>query len=187
LLHDWPADAALRPPVLDELRSLVTEGKVGALGIASSAREALTILRSGEKIFQVVQFENSLMRPAHRTIGYAGSSLVVTHRALADTFESLKQVLQLRPGLRDVWRLELGIDPAQEFLLSGLLVRWALARNPNGTVLFSTTSSEHLKANAELLAKPILTQQVMLQLETLVDEIRSVAAELPRAWGKHDR
>jgi aryl-alcohol dehydrogenase-like predicted oxidoreductase len=61
-----------------------------------------------------------------------------------------------------------------------LLVRWALARNPNGTILFSTNNVEHLEANAKLLTESILTQQVLLQLETLFGEIRSVATALPR-------
>jgi D-threo-aldose 1-dehydrogenase len=175
LLHDWPAETALSEPVILALHKLVAEGKVGVLGIASSPQDALAVLRSDHNIYGAVQFENSLMRPAVDVISSASSAHVITHRALAVTYSILKRLLRFRPGLRDIWRRELGVDPGEESVLADLLVRWALARNPNGTVLFSTTKPAHLEANAKLLREPTLAAGDLSRLETLVSEVHSVA------------
>lgn len=178
LLHDWPAEAALREPILLELSSLSSAGKIKCAGIASSPKAVEEILCSADSIYQIVQFENSLLKPAvSAIINSAHKRYAITHSALSVTFLTLMRQFATRPDLCDLCRLQVGFDPTDSSQLSSFLMEWALARNPNGTVLFSTTNIDHVKENTMHSKSVVYSADVLAKFEALVFDMR--AGKLP--------
>ena len=178
LLHDWPAEAALAEDIIAELASLMAAGDIHAAGLASSSADALAVARAEAPALAVVQLENSLLSPVDTGPMTDAGKYVITHRAMSQTLDAAQRLLALRPGLRELWQAELGMDLEKDHALPLALLEWALLRNAAGTVIFSTTRPERVLDNARLLERPILGPDRCQLLESLFSNVRSVAMAL---------
>lgn len=125
LLHDCTA-ADLTDDVATLLTDLRTEGKIRAYGVATHAEDAAAIVKSRGWAAGIVQ------GPAFQGLtGGASTELMITHSVL-------------RPHLAS----ETGAGSTAEAVER--LLRQAVAENPEGIVLFSSSSRRSMDANVAL-------------------------------------
>jgi aryl-alcohol dehydrogenase-like predicted oxidoreductase len=166
LLHE-PAAEHLTDELLMFLEDSVRKGKVRYFGLSgemAAFSPAPDILRNYST---VMQFENSVLMRNLRRISTADSRLIITYRALNQTFARLRQHLATG-GESNRWSASLDLDCSNANVLSGLLFAWACNDNSNGIVLFSTSSVEHLRQNVASVAAKSFSLKQLLELEKLV-------------------
>jgi D-threo-aldose 1-dehydrogenase len=148
LLHDC------RPEDLDEdllgfLRSRVEAGEVRAFGIATDRSAARAIVAARPEFAPLVQVPDSVLHPPLAGLGPA----VITHSVVSRSHARVREALVSGDQL-GAWSTALDADLEDPALLARLLLAAALRRNPNGTVLWSSRSVAHVKANARLIHDP---------------------------------
>jgi aryl-alcohol dehydrogenase-like predicted oxidoreductase len=141
LLHE------VRPPDLSDellgfLEDQVREGTVRAFGIATVPEASGAIVAERPEFAPLVQVENSAAVPTLERMPELLERRVITHSSLQ--------------GLDEVRRRAPGHDPGE---LADLMLAWALAANPGGTVLFSSRDPEHIRRNARLEVTPELAER----------------------------
>lgn len=157
--HDCSVEAALRRDLRAELQSLVSAGKVGRVSIATDGQAAASIMRkiSGET-YRVVQCANSAFDPLLDAgwDAFASADLVITHSAFGNG-NGLERLAARLADMPEWGRAlaEYGIDLATPEAAARTLLRYALATNPGGVVLVSTTKPEHLAANFAIAEPPV--------------------------------
>jgi aryl-alcohol dehydrogenase-like predicted oxidoreductase len=152
LLHE------VRPPDLSDdllgfLEDRVRDGTVRAFGIATVPDASRAIAAARPEFAGVVQLENSVTVPTLERMPELLRRRVITHSSLH--------------GLGEVRRRARGREPGE---LADLMLAWALASNPDGTVLFSSRDPDHIRRNAALGLTPDLAERA-----------RRLAAELRAA------
>lgn len=146
--------------LLDALNSLVREGKIGAFGPATSHENTHKVLSARADFAQVAQFGNSLAARAVDLLEMRKGAFTLTHSPLRGLSE-LRAKSVSDPG-------ELRALQSDEGALSaGTMLRYALSRNANGVVLFSTRSAERLRDNAAYADRPLLDESQLATLERL--------------------
>lgn len=158
LFHDCSTAAALADDLRAALVDMVTAGKVGRVGLATDALIAAEIMRADRgEIYTVVQCPNSIFGPLSEDLAAAlrGTGSLITHSALGNTgrLAALSMRLANHPPVSAALR-ELGCDPSTPEGLAHVLLSWALAANPDGVVLVSTTSRQRLEANCATAMQP---------------------------------
>ena len=127
LLHE-PGSDDLRPELVEFLLETVESGRAGAVGIAAGASVLAPMLERTERFPEVIQTPTAELALLPPGLG----RLVVAHTVLVP--------LLRRPDLAD--RASVPVEA-----LPGLALRRALRLNPDGVVLFGTSSPEHLRAD----------------------------------------
>jgi D-threo-aldose 1-dehydrogenase len=151
LLHDCrPEDCS--PELLEFLNAAVNAGKVRAFGVGTHVESAHAIARSAADFAHVLQFENSVLRPALDDVD-SGRHALITHGALAG-FDLVRRHLHGNPELRMRWSAELGVDCGQDHVLVALMLQFAVLANRRGPVLFSSTRQENIAANVLAAGEP---------------------------------
>ena len=127
LLHECEPEHVTEALIL-RLGRLISEGKIGAFGIATSSQATDELRRRWPQTWRVVQLADdpSLPLPA------GGRSIFVTHSVVSGA------------------RLRERCSPAAE-----LAIRAAMERNRSGVVLFSSCNPQHIQKNA-LLAERVM-------------------------------
>ena len=137
----------------DELLSLLerfrSEGKVLRYGVATDASPALAISQKWPQLCSVRQIPNSVWQPTLASLPVM-PGLVVTHSVLGGRFRQLCRVLHDDADLRARWRARLDLDAADPSTLARLLLLHALHANPDGVVLFSSSSKANIAKNVAL-------------------------------------
>jgi aryl-alcohol dehydrogenase-like predicted oxidoreductase len=100
-------------------------------------------------------------------------SAVVTHSALSRAHARVREVL-LSQGRMRAWSKALDADLEDSAVLAKLLLAAALRRNANGTVLWSSRSVAHIRANAQLVHDSPPARQL--------DVLGALLRELPPAF-----
>lgn len=111
----------------EELLKLKREGKALKVGLATSAAASDRLLSAFPNLFDIVQ------APAGAIVRNLGNAMLITHSVFGPRLEKARAALQ---GDR---------EQAAE-----LLLRAAMALNPNGVTLFSSTRPETIRKNARL-------------------------------------
>ncbi|HUK61656.1 MAG TPA: aldo/keto reductase [Stellaceae bacterium] len=149
LLHEATVDD-LDDALLGALESCVSAGKIAAFGIGSEAAAAGAVWHADRRFCPVLQFEWSVLSAAPPD--YHGS-FVITHRALSQSFTALTAWLGTNPAIVRSWSDELNMDVSAPGVLSRLMLTAARTANPTGIMLFSSSSTEHIRRNAAFLSE----------------------------------
>lgn len=168
LLHDCSPEDVRRPELLEFLHRARTEGKIRAFGLATDLPAILEIDRTQPDYARVVQFENSVLSPNLERLPHRESRAIVTHRALSGNLEDLRRRLAERPTVGKAWSGELGIDLTDPKVLADAMLAYAVAANPEGVVLFSTTKPQRIEANVRAVERPVLDPERAFRFAELV-------------------
>jgi D-threo-aldose 1-dehydrogenase len=129
LLHEATA-ADLTPELLELLRSLRAEGRIGRFGLGTSVAESVAAVGAAPAFTEVVQVPDSVVSPVRRRHPELDRPLF-THSVLRDGMAAL------RPSA--------GAALDGDALAAQILAE-AARQNPGGTVLFSSTREERVRA-----------------------------------------
>jgi aryl-alcohol dehydrogenase-like predicted oxidoreductase len=163
-LHEPPAEILSREDILRVLEDIVREGKARYIGVAGSHEAAHAALSSASS-FQVLQLaDDPYTNPLTRLRLSAGRPLaLVSHSVLGvgGAMDRLAQSLRRHPEHQGLLR-EAGYDGSYRKAVADLLIDRALASNPEGVVLFSMFSKQHLATNIARASKPIRPEAIEL-------------------------
>lgn len=147
LLHECGPDD-LTEGLLDLLRAFVSEGLVGAYGIATTPRATREVLLTRPEAAPTVQVANSLTAPIATGVPDLVGRPLITHSALTGALDDVHRHVTRDPGRAAVWSAAVGADCSDRQVLGELLLAWAMADNPEGVVLFSSRDHRRIAANA---------------------------------------
>ena len=149
LLHD-PFPGLINP---DEayafMNRAVASGKVLHWGIAGELEPTRIIARQMPGTVPLLQVRHV---PGTRYTGGQWAAPPITFGALAPTLKLVRDYVSASATLRRHWRSEIGADVGEIAVAASLLLRDAFASNPNGTVLYSSTSLTRI-VEAAVLAR----------------------------------
>lgn len=159
LFHECSAEAALCQDLRAELDNLMAAGKLRRVGVATDGTTTIEIISDDRSAtYSVVQCANSVFEPALEQAagGFAPADLVITHSAFGngDGLERMRRALARAPA-RARALSDLGVCLDTREAIAQALLRYALATNPDGLVIISTTSRERLEQNCEVAAQPV--------------------------------
>jgi len=142
LLHE-AAPEHVSDELLGALDQMKRDGKIGALGLATSAAHSEAILRAHGDRFDIVQIAMDAVFPTT-------NALRILHSVLAsDTAQRLSRLS--RENIH-AFEEETGFRLSEPTHRAQILLRIAMAKNVHGVTLFSSSRAEHVKANAQLAA-----------------------------------
>lgn len=168
LLHEAEATELQDDGLLDFLHQQVAHGVIGAFGVGSTASSLAALQQTRSGYCPVVQSEWA----AGDLPLLDRSRFYITHRALHGQWQQLYAALLAAPDCLSAWSAHVGADLQDQALWPRLLLRAALAANPQTIVLFSTTRTVRIRQNVVAAFDASLTAPA-LQLHNL---LRSHAA-----------
>ncbi|MBC7768359.1 MAG: aldo/keto reductase, partial [Phycisphaerales bacterium] len=149
LLHE-PAAEDVYDALVRLLEQLKRDGKVAAIGLAATAANTSAILSRYPNVFDIAQIPVADVGK----VGHVGAgTLTIVHSVLGLRLtKSLTRAAASREGAQR-FEADTGVSPADREGVARLLLRSAMARNPDGVTLFSSSRAERVKANASV--KPL--------------------------------
>lgn len=171
LLHDANIQMARNFEIIEELDLARKGGNVCLTGISGDATSVLDAVVWRPQTYTVAQLENSLAIKAPIDQLYSYGATVITHRAIQSGLKELTFLIQKRPGFKEVWQREIGIDPFSSENLAQIFIEMALMENPKGTILFSSTKSERIKGIARAVNFPMLGMEGCNKIRNIFDSV----------------
>ena len=148
LLHEPTLEGVEGAGVLAFLEDARREGKIRAFGVAGPFDEALRIDRALPALTPVLQVPtDALSRHVEHAARRPGQGLVL-FSVLSGAIDTIVRHAGRDDATRRRWREAVGVDCASPDALAPLLLRYGLAANPAGVVLFSTTRAARIPALA---------------------------------------
>jgi aryl-alcohol dehydrogenase-like predicted oxidoreductase len=179
LLHECTAADIASPRLLEFLQNLKQQGKVRAFGIATGIEETIDILERHSAVAPVLQIPNSFWDMNIRRLPRGPNVLTITHSCLTNRLPSLMAQFASNDLLAKQWNTKTHIDPRDANSVAQLLLAHALASNPDGIVLFSSTSPKNIRRNARVALGGIVSS-------AQIDGLNALANELNCSSGYHD-
>lgn len=145
------------------------QGVIGRFGVGSEFRKVREIACARPEFSAVLQFENSVRHHNLRAIALSGKrTLSITHGALGESFRQLRAALAVNSSLRGAISELLGADAAQPGVVSSAMLAWAAQDNPAGTVLFSSSRTDNMRANVRALRQDKFSPSTLGEFGRLV-------------------
>lgn len=146
LLHE-PAATDVSDELVRALEDLKRTGKAAAIGLAGRPAEMVKILARYPDTFDIVQ---APCTGIDQVAPYAGRAQWIVHSALNPALEETLALLATDPERAVRFEAENGVHSGDRAGVARLLLRAALARVPDGVVLFSSSKVERIRSNAQL-------------------------------------
>lgn len=143
LLHDI-APADVTQALKDEVSALKLEGKIRRIGVATSAAEAAVISAAHPEICELTQ----LPAPPWSASSEASDPARIMHSVLGGRLSHFLEVLASNEDAARRFEAEVGVAASDRSAVANLFLQRALADNPSGVTLFSSTRREHIVQNA---------------------------------------
>lgn len=143
LLHEVAPDD-VTDELLTAVAGLVDTGAVRGLGTATGAQAAGRIAAAHPLLADAAQVPDDGAGDPWTELGGV-SRLAVTHSVLREPLRLLGRAIADDPDRGTAWAGQVGADLADRSQLVSLLLARALADNPSGVVLFSSTSQAHVR------------------------------------------
>lgn len=144
MLHDCVA-ADLSDSLLDFLMREIEKGKIRAIGLATSV-DQIRHIASNRGLMPICQIANSVM---HRNIEKFGHGPRILTHSTFEGADRLATCLESRKADAPKTVSPLGLTDIQRLMLS-----YALAANPRGSVIVSMVRPEHLRTNVAVAERP---------------------------------
>lgn len=174
LLHEIRAHE-----VQDELKRLLenlrTQGKIGAYGIATSVEESETLISAHPELCGIVQVAATWL---DRKRSLPPNACLTIHSVLGARLAAFLQRLRSEDHVARRFKEETGLTANDADQIGRLMLQAAMLRNVGGITLFSSSRTERIRHNAELLTTKLDTPSV----SALERAMRS-----PENGARHDR
>lgn len=165
MLHECRAED-VTSELVDQLLALKASGTVRAIGTATSHDDSARIHKAFPGAFEVSQMESNVLRPAPAMPAGVG---LFTHRSLGEAFREISTRAR-DEDFRTRCREGAGVDPADSRDLGRVMFAWSRAANPDGVVLFSTTSGDRLTRNVLDLTQPTVDSEQLMAFSRIVSD-----------------
>lgn len=149
LLHECALRDVRRPETMGLLERLRGEGKVRLIGVATQFAETLAILQQAPEAAGMAQFASDAFNRNVSALPAGWGGLVGVHSALRHALPQLTGRLEADPVARARWTELTGLSPQDRPGAAALLLAEALAANPKGVVLVSSTRPERIAETAQ--------------------------------------
>jgi D-threo-aldose 1-dehydrogenase len=146
LLHECSVADSRAPEVVSFLEQLRAQGKIRTFGIATHFPETCQILNETPAVAPVAQFASDAFNRNIGALPPGRAQLVVTHTPIKQILPRLLEHLAADPAAAARWRQRTGLSPDDRSGIARLLLADAIAENPAGIVLFSTSQPERITA-----------------------------------------
>ena len=146
LLHEVTAEDLDGSDMLPLLQDAQRRGWVGTFGVGAERVRVPDLWERHRDYCPVLQFEWSGLEQEEPS--FPGAFLI-HHRAISGALGSLHRLLQQDFDLCRQWSNAVDLDLSEAKCLAAILLRAALAANPEGMVLFSSRIPEHIVANVQ--------------------------------------
>jgi D-threo-aldose 1-dehydrogenase len=169
LLHDCEPIHWLDESLVEALDAAVARGDVRRVGTATGFDETCSLFEQAERRPDVVQFEDDPSRSnaaAFRT--RFSFDAIATHGAFRADFTRLVELVRRDDPRTELWERTLGVDVRSADTLAALMLASLLDSNPNGVVLFFSSSADRIRANARVAADSPFTPDQVEQFRRLV-------------------
>jgi D-threo-aldose 1-dehydrogenase len=177
LIHDPPSPTAVESvelwAYLDEARQT---GDIGAWGVAGECGGWSEMERALPASAILQMRDDILSRRSTDGAGREHSRPRITFGVLSNALERIVGHLHDSSERRARWHQLVGADCARAEVLAPLLLCDALASNPNGVVLFSTTRPWRLAGLADTVSRARRQDPALLALRRLIGEERAFLA-----------
>jgi len=147
LLHEASVSDACNSELLDVLEQQVSRGTIRCIGVASGFQKIACAETSLPATHKVLQFEDNARARNLGTLSRSVATAVITH-SIFKPASSLQNAVVEKSTLVDKFSSEIGVDLRQPETIGSLLLHYALASNPDGVVLFSSSNTLRVSANA---------------------------------------
>jgi aryl-alcohol dehydrogenase-like predicted oxidoreductase len=169
LLHECrPADLEMEG-LTEFLEDVVLQGTVRYVGLGTDPHSTRAILSERPSLARVVQFEHDALDGMLDPRSLAGTA-VITHSAVRRLLWPLTDVMR-DDALRRAWSQELEADCSRPEVIGRLLLACALEANPQGVVLFSSSSAERIRSNAALGGEDTFSAEQLRRFSQLVRSV----------------
>lgn len=168
LLHEPTAETAGDSAIKAFAEQLVKEGKIRAYGVAPAIEDALAIEQRGIVFGTIMQFASSAWDDNIAHFSARDGRLLITHSIFTTRLRDTLARLREDDAAAARWRAAFGVEPTDAQAMASLLLRHAVARNPGGMVLFSTTSPDRIRQNLRAADTPLSPPQAALLSEMLM-------------------
>lgn len=150
LLHECFVEDTQRVELIDFIDREIGRGTVRSAGIGTARSNLEDDHDAVPDVYRVFQYEHNLSA-GEALPGFSNRALI-THSALGplERIVSLARNDQTRAAKAQAAS---GIDFANTIAIAPMLLAWARHANPNGMLLFATTSIDHLRTNASSLRR----------------------------------
>lgn len=171
LLHEI-APADVTDGLKDEVAALKSEGKIRRVGVATSADDARAIAVAHPELCEITQ----LPAPPWCADSASEAELAerITHSVLGARLKHFLDVLAHDEGLAKRFAADVGVFANDRSAIAGLFLQRALADNPTGVTLFSSTKREHVMRNAD--ASNAVNAEQLAALTAFVRQLPSKCA-----------
>jgi D-threo-aldose 1-dehydrogenase len=177
LLHD-PIAARLPNPLelADYLDGECKAGRIRCWGVTGMPDE-LRDVRASLRWPAVLQHRDDVFEVNEASDD--ADTARITYGALSGTVGAFRQCLAQTPSAASVWSQRLGVDLQSENAFPQLLLQAALARNPTGPVLFSSTKPDRVEIAAATARKVMPSAEETGAFTELTSEVRAAVLEMP--------
>jgi D-threo-aldose 1-dehydrogenase len=173
LLHEATAAEADDPALLDFLEQARAQGKIRSYGIGTVWPVLLRDVQAYPSAYRVLQFDCSVLEPAiDQVMGMRADVFRITHGAVRHVAECRRRLALVPPSIQARFSQDTGIDLGRAGEVAGLMLRWAINRNREGGVLFSSRVAGRIHSNVRAATDARFSPAVLDKFEDLV---RSVA------------
>jgi D-threo-aldose 1-dehydrogenase len=159
----------ITPELIDFLEDARQEGLIRHYGTATSVHSTVTIKSQQVRSGGVAQFPSSVFDNTLQMLsGEDAFKILITHSALGERFRILTESLKSNRELCSEWSSKLGFDCSCATKVGALLLGAAMRNNPDGVVLFSSQTDNHIRENAALISDRRFSEEQFLKLKKLV-------------------
>jgi len=163
LLHE-PEIEDVSDDLIGTLEALKREGKIAATGVAGAADTTVALITRYPSAFQIAQI------PA-AGLGQIGALTadvdVIAHSVLGHQISAALDRFEADQALAEAFQNETGHAADDRSAVAQALLRVALARNPQGVTLFSSSREAVVKSNARLTPA---SEALVAIINTALDE-----------------
>ena len=145
LLHEATLSDACNAELLDTLQRQVSRGTVRSIGVASAFQKIADAERL-PAVYKVLQFEDNARARNLGVLSRSAATAVITH-SIFKPASSLQNAVVEKSNVVDTFSSEIGADLRRAETIGSLLLHCALASNPDGIVLFSSSNPLRVSAN----------------------------------------
>jgi D-threo-aldose 1-dehydrogenase len=168
LMHEISPEQ-ITPELIDFLEGAKQEGLVRHYGTATTAHNTVSIKSQQVPSGEVAQFPSSVFDNTLQMLSSENAfKILITHSVLGEKFRFLTESLESNRELRSEWSSKLGFDCSCATKVGALLLAAAMRDNPDGVVLFSSQTENHIRENAALISDRRFSEEQFLELKKLV-------------------
>ncbi len=143
-LHEPTLETITDPDLQPWLESLKKEGVIRAYGVAGHINTNLPVISKYPSLAPVIQIDNDAVGCQLKELENYESQAIITFSPIIRVLATIQRFLDSDRVVLERWSQDTNHDFKQPDTLARFLFAYALASNPKGIVLFSTTKPDRV-------------------------------------------